>query len=85
MEPTTAAPTNLPLHDTYLTERQLAEELPDGSVRKLRRWRSLRLGPKWLRIGRAVVYLRSSVDEWLRSSELMIERKQRPPARRRSR
>ncbi len=46
MEPTPAvAPTNPSLRDTYLTEKQLARHLPKCTVRKLRTWRNLRIGP----------------------------------------
>jgi hypothetical protein len=78
MEPTTVvAPTNPPLHHSYLTEKQLAAELPKCTVRKLRRWRDLRIGPRWLRVGREVIYLRSSVDEWLHENEIAVAREQR--------
>ncbi|SRR6266851_4258031 len=42
----------------------------NGSVRKLRTWRNLRIGQPWLKIGRQVVYLKSSVEEWLRKNEV---------------
>lgn len=85
MEPTPAvAPTNQSLRDTYLTEKQLAKELPKCTVRKLRTWRNLRVGPPWLKVGREVVYLKSSVEEWLRANQLVVPRDQRP-LRRRSR
>ena len=88
MEPTTvAAPSKpeTPLRDTYFTEKELADQLPKGSVRKLRGWRSLRIGPKWFRVGREVCYLRSSVEEWMRENEIAISREQRPPSRRSAR
>jgi hypothetical protein len=85
MEPSpVVALTNPPLRDTYLTEKQLARQLPKCTVRKLRTWRNLRIGPKWLKIGREVVYLRSSVEEWMHTNELVVSRDQRP-LRRRSR
>lgn len=86
MEQTPAvAPTNPPLRDTYLTEKQLAKELPKCTVRKLRTWRRLRVGPKWFKIGRETVYLRSNVNEWMeREAALTLDREQRS-ARRRSR
>lgn len=39
------------------------------SVRTLARYRAEGVGPRWLRIGRSVQYLRASVDEWLLSQE----------------
>src|ERR1017187_4938718 len=75
MDPITAAPAapnNPPLRETFLTEEQLANELPKCNVRKLRDWRNLRIGPPWLKLGREVVYLRTSVDEWMRARELGV-------------
>ena len=66
------------IRDTYLTERELANQLPKGSVRKLRAWRALRIGPKWLRVGREVVYLKSSVESWLLANEIAVERERHP-------
>jgi hypothetical protein len=83
MEPTTVvAPTKSPLRDSYFTEAKLAKELPKCTVRKLRTWRRLRLGPKWLKIGREVVYLRESVEEWMRANELIVTREHRQSRRR---
>jgi hypothetical protein len=85
MEPTpVVAPTIPSLRESYLTETQLAKQLPKCTVRKLRTWRNLRIGPPWLKVGREVVYLRSSVDEWMRANQLVVPRDQRP-LRRRSR
>jgi hypothetical protein len=84
MEPTPAvALTNPSLRDTYLTEKQLAKELPKCTVRKLRTWRSLRVGPPWLKVGRETVYLRSSVDGWMeREAALTLDREHRRARRR---
>lgn len=82
MEPTTAAPSNPPpLRDTILTEKELANALPKCTVRKLRTWRNLRLGPPWLKIGREVVYLRASVEHWMQTNELNLDRDERPVRR----
>ena len=83
MEPTTVvAPTAPPsLRDSYWTEKQLARELPNCSIRKLRSWRRLRLGPKWLKVGREVVYRRESVEEWMRTNELVVSREHRESRR----
>ena len=39
------------------------------SVRTLARYRAEGIGPRWLRVGRSVQYLRISVDDWLLSQE----------------
>lgn len=39
------------------------------SVRTLARYRAEGAGPRWLRIGRSVQYVRTSVDDWLLSQE----------------
>jgi hypothetical protein len=82
METTTvAAPTKpeIPLRNTYFTEKELAQQLPKCNVRKLRGWRALRKGPKWFRVGREICYLRSSVELWFRENEITISREQWPP------
>ena len=89
METTTGAAqtptTNSPLRESYFTEKELADQLPKCNVRKLRGWRSLRIGPKWFRVGREVCYLRSSVEEWMRKDEIAISRERRPVSRRSAR
>ena len=35
------------------------------SPRTLSRWRQMRIGPPWVRAGRAVLYRRKDLDEWL--------------------
>lgn len=35
------------------------------SDRTLSRWRQMRIGPPWVRAGRAVLYRRKDLDEWL--------------------
>jgi hypothetical protein len=52
----------------YMTEAQLAEQL-GRSVRTLARWRSLDEGPPVTRIGREILYRKSSVAAWLASLE----------------
>jgi len=84
MEPTTiTTPTPTDLRSTYFTEKQLAKELPKCSVRKLRTWRSLRIGPPPLKIGREVVYLRDAVLQWMRENQILILRESQKPAARR--
>jgi hypothetical protein len=46
-----------PPSSTLLTEKQLVKDLPAGVVtlRKLRYWRAMRVGPPWSKVGRVVV------------------------------
>ncbi|QFU07164.1 Helix-turn-helix domain protein [Rhodobacteraceae bacterium THAF1] len=39
------------------------------SVRTLARYRAEGLGPKYLRVGRSIQYVRTAIDEWLLSQE----------------
>lgn len=52
---------------TPLTELQVAQRL-GLSVATLRAWRHRGTGPRFLRFGRAVRYLQSDVDEFIRAS-----------------
>jgi excisionase family DNA binding protein len=52
---------------TALTETQVAEQL-GLSVATLRAWRHRRRGPRFLRFGRAVRYLRADLDAFVRAS-----------------
>jgi predicted DNA-binding transcriptional regulator AlpA len=56
------------LLDDYLTIDQLATEL-DIAVITLNRWAALKQGPPVTKIGRRVVYRRSSVQQWLVKQE----------------
>ena len=47
-------------------EQEVAENIKI-SVGTLRRWRVLRTGPKFLKIGAAVRYRRAEIDTWLNS------------------
>ncbi len=49
-----------------LDEKQLARSL-NISVASLRRWRLLRQGPKFVKVGFCVRYRPEDVDEWLTS------------------
>lgn len=49
-----------------LNENQVAE-YQDMSLGSLRKWRLVREGPKFVRIGRTVRYRRRDVDAWLDS------------------
>jgi predicted DNA-binding transcriptional regulator AlpA len=61
-----SAPATLP--DDYLTIDQVATEL-DIAVITLKRWAALKQGPPVTKIGRRVVYRRSSVQQWLVKQE----------------
>ena len=52
----------------FLTEEDLAKEVK-RSVRTIRRWNSLKLGPPRVVIGNLILFRRESVLEWLRSRE----------------
>jgi hypothetical protein len=56
------------LLDDYLTIDQLAAEL-DIAVITLKRWAALKQGPPVTKIGRRVLYRRSSVQQWLVKQE----------------
>jgi predicted DNA-binding transcriptional regulator AlpA len=59
------APTSNPLQE-LLTERDVARII-GLSVASVRRWRLLRQGPRYLKIGSAVRYKPEDISEWLES------------------
>ena len=56
------------IFDDYLSESELANQLGRG-VRTLRRWKALREGPPWTKVGKRLYYKKSSVAAWLTSCE----------------
>ena len=52
----------------YLAERDAAAELRQ-KLRTLRSWRTKRIGPSWVKIGKLVFYSRSALNAWLLSLE----------------
>jgi hypothetical protein len=60
--------TTEPLLSDYLTEDQAAVEL-GCCIRTLRRWRDLSEGPAITRLGRRVLYRRSTLLAWLEARE----------------
>jgi Helix-turn-helix domain len=52
----------------FLTKEQLAAEL-QRNPRTLDRWRTLGEGPPITKLGRCVLYRRSSLQAWLRARE----------------
>jgi hypothetical protein len=56
------------LLDDYLTEPELAVELKLAAI-TLTKWRLAKIGPPVTRMGKKVLYRRSSVRQWLASQE----------------
>jgi hypothetical protein len=69
---TTAPPNSSPILDDYLTEEECAAELNVAAI-TLAVWRMQKKGPPVTRIGRRILYRKSSVRTWLQSQE-------RPPS-----
>jgi hypothetical protein len=57
-----------PLLSEFLTKRELAAEL-QRNERTLDRWDSLGTGPPRTRVGRKVLYRRTSAQKWLATQE----------------
>jgi excisionase family DNA binding protein len=64
--PPSGNPPCLPKVPEMLNEHQVAEYL-NMSVASVRRWRLIRKGPKFVKIGSAVRYRSDDVDAWLNS------------------
>ena len=49
----------------YLTQDEVAERYRGLiSVRTLANWRSLRIGPKYTKVGKTVLYSENELDKW---------------------
>ena len=49
----------------YLTPDEVVDRYRGAvSVRTINNWRSLRIGPKFVKIGKAVLYDEADLDEW---------------------
>ena len=49
----------------YLTQDEVAERYRGTiSVRTLANWRSLRIGPKFVKCGKTVLYSETELDKW---------------------
>jgi hypothetical protein len=60
--------------DGLLSEDETAREL--GRCRRtLKRWRDLREGPPFIRVGRQILYRREAVRDWLISREQAVGRR----------
>lgn len=57
------------LNDRLISEAQLANALPNMTLRKLADWRREGRGPASIKKGREFWYRTSAVDEWLSSPE----------------
>jgi hypothetical protein len=57
----------------YTPEAEAAEEL-NVSIRTLRKWRQLRIGPPWIEVGRQIHYGDESRATWLKSLEVQPAR-----------
>jgi phage terminase Nu1 subunit (DNA packaging protein) len=62
-----------PILSEFLTKEQLAAEL-GVNLRTLDRWAVLGIGPPRTRVGRKILYRRSSVSRWLLAQEQASER-----------
>jgi hypothetical protein len=56
-------------NDELLTEDEARVEVGIKCTRTLRRWRDLRQGPPFVRIGRRVYYRRGALRQWLLARE----------------
>jgi hypothetical protein len=61
---TTQAPAQPGSLDDYLSPEEQAEEL-DTSTRTLARWRAMRCGPPYTRVGRKLKYRRRWTAAWI--------------------
>ena len=60
-----------PLLSEFLTKKELAAEL-QRNERTLDRWDALGTGPPRTRIGRKVLYRRTSAKKWLAAQEIRM-------------
>ena len=64
----------------YTPEAETAEEL-NVSLRTLRKWRQLRVGPPYIKVGRQVHYSDEGRTAWLKANEVQpITRREVQPA-----
>jgi hypothetical protein len=70
----------------FLTPEEVAERYRGGvSVGTLRNWRAMRIGPTFLKIGKAILYPVSELDAWdeknrvtCRASRRLVEHTHEP-------
>jgi hypothetical protein len=61
----------------YSSETLTAREL-NVTIRTLRKWRQLQIGPPWTEVGRQIFYSDSSRAAWLKSREVRPVRERAP-------
>lgn len=59
--------------DRMLNDKELAEQLNGVDVTTLERWRRLKEGPAYIKVGRQVRYRQSDVDRWLEERTVRTE------------
>ena len=59
----------------YSFETETAQQL-NLSIRTLRKWRQLQIGPPWTAVGRQIIYDDESRAAWLKSCEVQPVREQ---------
>jgi hypothetical protein len=57
-----------PLEEDYTPEPKAADQLRQ-TVRTLRKWRQLGLGPPWIKVGQRIYYSNVGMAAWLKSLE----------------
>ena len=62
----------------YLTAEEVAERYrQEISVGTLRNWRAMRIGPPYVKVGKAVLYPVQELDEWDRTNLVICRAFQR--------
>jgi hypothetical protein len=63
----------------FLTPEEVAERYRGGiSVGTLRNWRAMRIGPSFLKIGKAILYPVSELDAWDEKNRVTCRASKRP-------
>lgn len=63
----------------FLTPEEVAERYRGGvSVGTLRNWRSMRIGPTFVKIGKAVLYPIEELEAWDRTNRVACSASTRP-------
>lgn len=63
----------------FLTPDEVAERYRGGiSVGTLRNWRAMRLGPSFVKIGKAVLYPLDELDAWDEKNKVQCRASKRP-------
>lgn len=59
------------LGHTFLTPLEVSELVPGLTVKKLAEWRYEKRGPRYRKLGRAVLYALDELEEWIESSTVL--------------